>query len=82
MEPWDSQLFADHLPVDLMGAAHTMAAVVPQLLAAGRGRVVGVASVAGYRRMPGSEAGKSGKAALVNLLESLRGRPRWSSRCR
>ena len=73
VEPWNSQLFADHLQVNLMGAVHTMEAVVPPMLAAGRGRIVGVASVAGYRGLPGSEAYGAGKAALINLLESLRG---------
>ena len=73
VEPWDSQLFADHLQVNVMGAVHTMEAVVPQMLADGRGRVVGVASVAGYRGLPGSEAYNAGKAALISLLESLRG---------
>ncbi|MCZ2822907.1 MULTISPECIES: SDR family NAD(P)-dependent oxidoreductase [unclassified Modestobacter] len=73
VEPWDSQLFADHLQVNVMGAVHTMEAVVPQMLAAGRGRVVGVASVAGYRGLPRSEAYNAGKAALINLLEGLRG---------
>jgi len=73
VEPWDSALFADHLQVNLMGAVHTMEAVVPQMLAAGRGRVVGMASVAGYRGLPGSEAYGASKAALLNLLEALRG---------
>jgi short-subunit dehydrogenase len=73
VEPWDSALFAEHLAVNLMGAVHTMEAVVPQMLAAGHGRIVGVASVAGYRGLPGSEAYNAGKAALINLLESLRG---------
>jgi short-subunit dehydrogenase len=73
VEPWDSSLFADHLQVNLMGAVHTLEAVVPQMLAAGRGRIVGTASVAGYRGLPGSEAYGAGKAALLNLLEALRG---------
>ena len=73
VEPWDSQLFADHLQVNVMGAVHTLEAVLPQMLAEGRGRVVGTASVAGYRGLPGSEAYGAGKAALLNLLEALRG---------
>ena len=73
VEPWNSQLFADHLQVNVMGAVHTMEAVVPQMLAAGCGRIVGVASIAGYRGLPGSEAYNAGKAALISLLESLRG---------
>ncbi|WP_369135381.1 SDR family NAD(P)-dependent oxidoreductase [Modestobacter sp. I12A-02662] len=73
VEPWDSALFAEHLQVNVLGAVHSMEAVVPRMLAEGRGRVVGVASVAGYRGLPGSEAYNAGKAALINLLESLRG---------
>ncbi|CCH85562.1 Short-chain dehydrogenase/reductase [Modestobacter italicus] len=73
VEPWDSSLFAEHLQVNVMGAVHTLEAVLPQMLAAGRGRVVGTASVAGYRGLPGSEAYGAGKAALLNLLEALRG---------
>lgn len=72
VEPWNSQAFADHLQVNVMGAVHSMEAVVPAMLAAGHGRVVGVASVAGYRGLPGSEAYNAGKAALISLLESLR----------
>jgi short-subunit dehydrogenase len=73
VDPWDSRLFADHLQVNVMGTVHTLEAVVPAMLAAGAGRIVGVASVAGYRGIPGSEAYNAGKAALLNLFESLRG---------
>jgi short-subunit dehydrogenase len=73
VEPWNSDLFAEHLQVNVMGAVHTFEAVVPQMLAAGHGRLVGVASVAGYRGLPGSEAYNAGKAALISLLEGLRG---------
>jgi short-subunit dehydrogenase len=73
VEPWDSDLFAEHLQINVMGAVHTFEAVVPQMLAAGRGRLVGVASIAGYRGLPGAEAYNAGKAALISLLESLRG---------
>ena len=73
VEPWDSQAFADHLTVNVLGVVHTFEAVVPQMLTAGRGRLVGVASVAGYRGLPGSEAYNAGKAAVISLLESLRG---------
>jgi short-subunit dehydrogenase len=73
VDPWDSQLFADHLQVNVLGTVHSLEAVVPAMLAAGRGRIVGVASVAGYRGIPGSEAYNAGKAALISLFESLRG---------
>lgn len=78
VDDWDSQAFADHVQVNLMGTVHTLEGVVPTMLADGRGRIVGTASVAGYRGLPGSEAYGATKAALLNLFEALRGslRPR------
>jgi len=73
VEQWDSQAFADQLQTNLMGTVHALEAVVPTMLAEGRGRIVGTASVAGYRGIPGAEAYGATKAALLNLLESLRG---------
>ena len=73
VEEWDSQAFADHLQINVMGTVHSLEAVVPTMLAEGRGRVVGTASVAGYRGLPGSEAYGATKAALLNLFEALRG---------
>jgi short-subunit dehydrogenase len=70
---WDSEAFADHLQTNLMGTVHALEAVVPTMLADGRGRIVGTASVAGYRGLPGSEAYGATKAALLNLFEALRG---------
>jgi short-subunit dehydrogenase len=72
-EQWDSQAFADQLQTNLMGTVHALEAVVPAMLADGRGRIVGTASVAGYRGLPGAEAYGATKAALLNLFESLRG---------
>ncbi len=73
VEPWNSQAFADHLQTNVMGTVHSLEAVVPAMLAQGSGRIVGMASVAGYRGLPGSEAYGAGKAALLNLFEALRG---------
>lgn len=73
VERWDSQAFAEHLQVNVMGTVHSLEAVVPAMLGAGRGRIVGMASVAGYRGLPGAEAYGASKAALLHLFESLRG---------
>jgi short-subunit dehydrogenase len=72
-EQWDSEAFADQLRTNLMGTVHALEAVVPTMIAEGRGRIVGTASVAGYRGLPGAEAYGATKAALLNLLEALRG---------
>ena len=50
-----------------------LAAVVPAMVAARRGHLVGIASVAGYRGLAGAEAYGATKAAQINLLEALRG---------
>jgi short-subunit dehydrogenase len=73
VDEWDSDVFADHIRTNLMGTVHSLEGVVPTMLAEGRGRIVGVASVAGYRGLPGSEAYGASKAAMLNLLEALRG---------
>ena len=39
---------------------------------AGRGRLVGIASLAGVRGLPGAGAYSASKAAMISYLESLR----------
>jgi short-subunit dehydrogenase len=69
---WDAAEFARHVEVNLLGLNRVLAAVVPGMVERGRGHVVGVASVAGYRGLPGAEAYGATKAAQLNLLEAMR----------
>jgi NADP-dependent 3-hydroxy acid dehydrogenase YdfG len=69
---WDTAAYRRHVDVNLMGLVHGVEAVLPAMRRARSGRIVGVASVAGYRGFPSSEAYGSTKAAQINLLESLR----------
>ena len=69
---WDAAEFARHVEVNLLGLNHVLAAVVPGMVERGQGHIVGVASVAGYRGLPGAEAYGATKAAQINLLEALR----------
>ncbi len=69
---WDAAEFARHVEVNLLGLSALLAAVLPGMVARGRGHIVGVASVAGFRGLPGAEAYGATKAAQLNLLESLR----------
>lgn len=62
----------DILTTNLVGAAATISAAVPGMVARGRGHVVGVASVAGFRGLPRFAAYSASKAGLITLLESLR----------
>ncbi len=69
---WDAPAFARHVEVNLLGLNAVLAAVLPEFVRRRSGHVVGIASVAGFRGLPGSEAYGSTKAAQIALLESLR----------
>lgn len=68
----DLDTFTTHVSVNLLGMAACISAVLPDMRARGSGMVVGIASVAGYRGIPGAEAYGPTKAAQINLLEALR----------
>lgn len=69
---WDRDVFARHVEVNLLGMNNCLGAVLPGMVARGHGRIVGVASVAGYRGLPGAEAYGATKAAQLTMLEALR----------
>jgi short-subunit dehydrogenase len=69
---WDRDLFARHVEINLLGLNNCIGAVLPEMMQAGRGQLVSVASVAGYRGLVGSEAYGATKAAQINMLEALR----------
>jgi len=69
---WDSEVFEQHLRVNLAGMSNVLAAVLPPMLERRRGVIAGISSVAGYRGLPGSGGYGATKAAQLNLLESLR----------
>jgi NAD(P)-dependent dehydrogenase (short-subunit alcohol dehydrogenase family) len=60
-----------HHHVNTVGALHVLDAVVPALLARGRGHISLISSVAGFRGLPNSLAYGPTKAALINLAETL-----------
>ena len=60
-----------HQEVNYVGALRVLDAVLPPLLAQGRGHISLVASVAGYRGLPQSLAYGPTKAALIHLAEAL-----------
>ena len=57
---------------NVMGLVHTFQPFLQPMLDAGRGTLVGIASVAGFRGIPGSGAYSGSKAAAIAYLESLR----------
>jgi NAD(P)-dependent dehydrogenase (short-subunit alcohol dehydrogenase family) len=68
----DLPVFQRVFDTNVMGMVHTFQPFVPALCAAGRGRLVGVASVAGIRGLPGAGAYSASKAAAIAYLEALR----------
>jgi NAD(P)-dependent dehydrogenase (short-subunit alcohol dehydrogenase family) len=74
MDPadWDTDVFDQHIRVNLTGMSNAIAAVLPGMLQRHHGVIAGIASVAGYRGLAGAEAYGATKAAQINLLESLR----------
>lgn len=72
-EASDLPVFRRVIETNLFGMVHTFAPFIAAMTAAGCGRLVGVASVAGIRGLPGSGAYSASKAAAISYLESLRG---------
>jgi short-subunit dehydrogenase len=62
------------LGVNLIGAVHTIAPLVPLMCGRGRGRIVAIASVAAFRGMPYSPGYCASKAGLRAYAEALRPR--------
>lgn len=62
------------IDVNLRGAVHAIAPLVPLLCARGRGRIAAIASVAAYRGLPNSPGYCASKAGLRAYAEALRPR--------
>jgi short-subunit dehydrogenase len=70
--PEDLAAFKDVIDINLIGMVNTFQPFIGAMRAAGRGVLVGIASVAGYRGLPGAAAYSASKAAAISYLESLR----------
>jgi len=71
-DPADIAKLRRVLDVNVVGLAATLAAFAPSMRAARHGTLCGIASVAGFRGIPGAGAYSSSKAAAISWLESLR----------
>jgi short-subunit dehydrogenase len=58
--------------LNFFGAVQAIETLVPRMIARGGGRIVAVASLAGYRGLPHAAAYGASKAALISYCESLR----------
>jgi len=68
----DNDVFQHVMDINVLGAVKTFQPFVEAMRQAKHGRLVGIASVAGFRGLPGSGAYSASKAALISYLESLR----------
>ncbi|MFV8750129.1 SDR family NAD(P)-dependent oxidoreductase [Nannocystaceae bacterium ST9] len=68
----DWQACSQVIDVNVRGAVATLVAVLPKMVERGRGRLVGISSVAQYRGLPKNAAYSASKAFLSTFLESLR----------
>lgn len=68
----DEEVFRDILDINVLGMVKTFQPFLAAMREARAGTLVGIASVAGFRGLPGSGAYSASKAAAIAYLESLR----------
>jgi short-subunit dehydrogenase len=70
--PEDLEAMREVLEINVMGLVTTFQPFVAAMRARGSGSLVGIASVAGLRGLPGATAYSASKAAAIRYLEGLR----------
>lgn len=68
----DGPAFQDVIDTNVLGMVHTFQPWIAAMRERGSGVLAGIASVAGYRGLPGASAYSASKAAAISYLESLR----------
>ncbi|OYO32132.1 SDR family oxidoreductase [Janthinobacterium sp. PC23-8] len=68
----DLAVFAAVMAINVNATVATFAPFIAAMKRQGDGRLVGIASVAGIRGLPGAEAYSASKAAVISYCESLR----------
>jgi hypothetical protein len=68
----DTPSIQEVMDINMVGMVKTFQPFLAAMRAAGHGAMVGIASVAGYRGLPGAAAYSASKAAAISYLESLR----------
>ena len=68
----DLDAFQQVMDINVLGMVKTFQPFIAAMRAANQGTLVGIASVAGFRGLPGASAYSASKAAAISYLESLR----------
>lgn len=71
-DDFDAAKLASVINVNVIGAANSVAAVLPEMIQRGSGQLVAISSLAAYRGLPKSAAYCASKAGLSAMFESLR----------
>lgn len=71
-EPTDLVAFQAVFDTNVMGVVNTFSPFVAAMRREGRGTLTGIASIAGFRGLPGAGAYSASKAAVITYLEALR----------
>jgi short-subunit dehydrogenase len=70
--PQDNQVFEEILAINVTGMMLTFQPFIESMKARKHGTLAGIASIAGFRGLPGAAAYSASKAAAISYLESLR----------
>ncbi len=68
----DNQVFEEILAINVTGMMLTFQPFIEPMKAQKHGTLAGIASIAGFRGLPGASAYSASKAAAISYLESLR----------
>lgn len=68
----DEEVFQNVMDINVLGMVKTFQPFLAAMRDAKQGTLVGIASVAGFRGLPGSGAYSASKAAAISYMESLR----------
>jgi short-subunit dehydrogenase len=68
----DEEIFQNVMDINVLGMVKTFQPFLAAMRETKQGALVGIASVAGFRGLPGSGAYSASKAAAISYLESLR----------
>lgn len=72
VDPFSAAHIESVFTLNVMSTAICIEAVLPGMLARGTGHIVAMGSLAAYRGLPGAAGYSAAKAALANMMESLR----------
>jgi NADP-dependent 3-hydroxy acid dehydrogenase YdfG len=70
-QSWDAEQVEAMCNINFTGCARVIGAVMPQLVAQGRGHVVITGSLSGFRGLPGAIGYSASKAGTMALAESI-----------